>query len=55
MPSRLLATLSSCAAKIDADIIVLCVRWYSPNKVSCGILKEMMVEQALNLAHTTVV
>jgi transposase-like protein len=40
--------------QFDAEIIVLCVRWYVTYKLSYRDLVETMTERGLNLAHTTV-
>ncbi|BCG05206.1 hypothetical protein PPGU19_097740 (plasmid) [Paraburkholderia sp. PGU19] len=38
----------------DRDVIILCVRWYLRYKLSLRDLVEMMAEQGLSLAHTTI-
>jgi transposase-like protein len=38
----------------DADVIILCVRWYLRYKLSLRDLVEMMAERGLSLAHTTI-
>ena len=38
----------------DREIIVLCVRWYLRFKLSFRDLVEMMAEQGLSMAHTTI-
>jgi transposase-like protein len=37
----------------DREIIILCVRWYLRFKLSYRDLVEMMAEQGISLAHTT--
>ena len=37
----------------QADIILLCVRWYSRYSLSYGDLEEMMLEHGLHVDHTT--
>lgn len=36
----------------DAEIVVLCVRWYLSVKLSYRDLVSMMSERGINLAHT---
>ena len=38
----------------DAEIVVLCVRWYLSFKLSYRDLVSMMSERGVNLAHTTI-
>jgi transposase-like protein len=38
----------------ERDVIILCVRWYLRYKLSLRDLVEMMAEQGLSLAHTTI-
>jgi transposase-like protein len=38
----------------DADIIILCVRWYVTYTLSARDLQEMMAERGVELAHTTI-
>lgn len=38
----------------DAEIVVLCVRWYLSFKLSYRDLVSMMSERGINLAHTTI-
>ena len=38
----------------DAEIVVLCVRWYLSFKLSYRDLVSMMGERGINLAHTTI-
>ncbi|MGF6482805.1 transposase-like protein [Paraburkholderia sp. JPY419] len=38
----------------DREVIILCVRWYLRYKLSLRDLVEMMAEQGLSLAHTTI-
>jgi transposase-like protein len=38
----------------DREIIVLCVRWYLPYKLSSRDLVDMMAERGILLAHTTI-
>src|SRR5678816_1229409 len=38
----------------DAEIVVLCVRWYLSFKLSYRDLVSMMSERAIRLAHTTI-
>ena len=38
----------------DADIIVLCVRWYISYRLSYRDLVEMMAERGVSMAHTTI-
>ena len=40
--------------QFDQEIIVLCVRWYLPYKLSTRDLVEMMAERGVILAHTTI-
>ena len=40
--------------QFDQEIIVLCVRWYLPYKLSTRDLVEMMVERGVILVHTTI-
>ena len=38
----------------DAEIIVLCVRWYLRFSLSFRDLEEMMAERNLNIDHVTI-
>ena len=38
----------------DAEIVVLCVRWYLSFKLSYRDLVSMMSERGIRLAHTTI-
>ena len=38
----------------EREIIILCVRWYLRFKLSFRDLVEMMAEQGLSVAHTTI-
>ena len=38
----------------DAEIIVLCVRWYITYRLSYRDLVAMMAERGLDLSHTTI-
>ena len=38
----------------EAEIIVLCVRWYLRFKLSLRDLVEMVAERGLSMAHTTI-
>jgi transposase-like protein len=38
----------------DQEIIVLCVRWYLPFKLSSRDLVQMMAERDITLNHTTI-
>ena len=38
----------------DAEIVVLCVRWYLSFKLSYRDLVSMMSERGINIAHTCV-
>ena len=38
----------------DREIIVLCVRWYLPFKLSSRNLVQMMAERGIALSHTTI-
>jgi len=38
----------------DAEIVVLCVRWYLSFKLSYRDLVSMMSERGIKLAHTTI-
>jgi transposase, IS6 family len=38
----------------EADIIVLCVRWYLRYSLSYRDLEEMMLERGLHVDHTTI-
>ena len=38
----------------QADIILLCVRWYLRYSLSYGDLEEMMLERGLHVDHTTI-
>ena len=38
----------------EADIILLCVRWYLRYSLSYRDLEEMMRERALHVDHTTI-
>src|SRR5260370_40333672 len=38
----------------QAEIILLCVRWYLHNPLSYRDLEEMMLEQGLHVDHTTI-
>lgn len=38
----------------EADVIVLCVRWYLRYQLSYRDLEEMMSERGLSVDHTTV-
>ena len=38
----------------DAEIVVLCVRWYLSFKLSYRDLVSMMSERGIGLAHTTI-
>ena len=38
----------------QSDIILLTVRWYLRNALSCRDLAEMMTERGLSLDHTTI-
>ena len=38
----------------DQEIIVLCVRWYLPFKLSSRDLVQMMAERGISLTHTTI-
>src|SRR5437660_5290431 len=38
----------------EADIILLCVRWYLRYTLSYRDLEEMMAERGLSVAHTTI-
>jgi transposase-like protein len=38
----------------DREVIIVCVRWYLRFKLSLRDLVEMMAEQGLSLAHTTI-
>ena len=38
----------------DAEIIILCVRWYLTFKLSCRDPVQMMAERGIALAHTTI-
>jgi putative transposase len=40
--------------QFDQDVIVLCVRWYLPYKLSTRDLVEMMAERGVILVHTTI-
>ena len=39
---------------VDQEIVILCVRWYLTHKLSYRDLREMMAEQGITLAHTTI-
>jgi putative transposase len=39
---------------LDAEIVVLCVRWYLSFKLSYRDLVSMMSERGISLAHTTI-
>ena len=39
--------------RFDAEVVVLCVRWYITYKLSYRDLVLMMAERGLHLAHTT--
>jgi hypothetical protein len=38
----------------QADIMLLCVRWYVRYALSCRDLEEMMLERGLSVDHTTI-
>jgi len=38
----------------EADIILLCVRWYLRYSLSSRNLEEMMLERGLHVDHTTI-
>jgi len=38
----------------DREVLILCVRWYLRYKLSLRDLVEIMAEQGLSLAHTTI-
>jgi transposase-like protein len=38
----------------EAEIIILCVRWYLKYPLSYRMLMEMMAERGLNVSHTTI-
>ncbi|WP_251031808.1 IS6 family transposase [Paraburkholderia strydomiana] len=39
---------------VERELIILCVRWYCPYKLSYRDLVEMMVERGLHVGHTTI-
>jgi transposase-like protein len=40
--------------QIDAEIIVLCVRWYITHRLSYRDLLAMMAERGVTISHTTI-
>jgi IS6 family transposase len=38
----------------DPSLILLCVRWYGRNQLSCRDVEEMMRERGLEVDHSTV-
>lgn len=38
----------------DQEIIILCIRWYLTYKLSYRVLREIMAERGIDLAHTTI-
>src|SRR5215475_9221636 len=38
----------------DREVVILCVRWYLPFKLSLRDLVEMTAERGLSMAHTTI-
>jgi putative transposase len=40
--------------QFEGEIIVLCVRWWLPYKLSSRDLVEMMAERCLSMSHTTI-
>jgi transposase-like protein len=44
----------SAGRHFDREVIILCVRWYLRYKLSLRDLVEIIAEQGLSLAHTTI-